>query len=153
MQLEDLFIKNAIRAKLPLQTREEIIQKAGEILVEADAVEPRYIHAMKQAIDELGPYCVIAPGIALLHARPEDGVKRACLSLLTLKSAVPFGHSANDPVDLVFTLGAQDKKGHIEALAELAQFLSKEDILQRLRTCETSQNLQEEIFQYISKRK
>jgi PTS system ascorbate-specific IIA component len=153
MQLEDLLIRNTIRAKLPLQTRDEIIQKAGELLVEADAIEPRYIHAMKRVMDELGPYCVIAPGIALLHARPEDGVKRACLSLLTLEKPVHFGHSTNDPVDLVFTLGARDKQGHIEALAELAVFLSKEEFLQIVRGCENSQSLQNEIFEYITTRK
>ncbi|MHB8806186.1 MAG: PTS sugar transporter subunit IIA [Anaerolineaceae bacterium] len=153
MHLEDLLIESTIRAKLPLHTRDEIIQKAGELLVEADAIEPRYIQAMKKVLDELGPYCVIAPGIALLHARPEDGVKRACLSLLTLQNPVNFGHSTNDPVDLVFTLGAKDKKGHIEALAELAGFLSEEEFLQTVRACENSQTLQKEIFEYIALRK
>ncbi len=153
MQLEELLIKSAIRAKLPLQTREEIIQKAGEILAEVNAIDPRYIDAMKQVMNELGPYCVIAPGIALLHARPEDGVKKACLSLITLKNPVCFGHSTNDPVDLVFTLGARDKNSHIEALAELASYLSKEDFLNILRGCKTSQKLQEEIFKYMKSRK
>jgi PTS system ascorbate-specific IIA component len=32
----------------------------------------------------------LAPGIALLHARPEDGVKQACLSLITLQYPVKF---------------------------------------------------------------
>ena len=153
MRLEDLLIKNTIKARLPLQTKEEVIQKAGELLVEADAIEPRYIQAMKRVIDELGAYCVIAPGIALLHARPEDGVKRVCLSLLTLQKPVYFGHSTNDPVDLVFTLGALDKKGHIEALRELAEFLSKDDFLRMLRGCEDSLSLQKEIFKYIAIRK
>lgn len=153
MRLEDLLIKNTIKARLPLQTKEEVIQKAGELLVEADAIEPRYIQAMKKVMEELGPYCVVAPGIALLHARPEDGVKRACLSLLTLQDPVKFGHSTNDPVDLVFTLGAIDKQGHIEALAKLAVFLSKEDFLQLLRGCEDSQSLQKNIFEYITTRK
>ena len=153
MQLEGLLIKNTIAARLLLSTREEIIQKAGELLVEADMVEPRYIQAMKRVLDELGPYCVIAPGIALLHARPEDGVKQACLSLITLQYPVKFGHSTNDPVDIVFTLGAKDKQGHIEALAELAGYLSKEKFLQMIRACENSQALQKAIFDYIKSRK
>jgi mannitol/fructose-specific phosphotransferase system IIA component (Ntr-type) len=153
MQLERLLIKSAIRAKLSLETREEIIQKAGDMLVEAGAIKPEYIQAMKKGIDELGPYCVIAPGITLLHARPEDGVERACLSLLTLRNPVKFGHSTNDPVDVVFALGAKDKNDHIEALAELAGFLAKEDFLQVLRNSEDSHTLQEKIFEYIKTRK
>jgi PTS system ascorbate-specific IIA component len=108
---------------------------------------------MKKVMNELGPYCVIAPGIALLHARPEDGVKKACLSLITLKKPVPFGHSTNDPVDVVFTLGARNKEDHIEALAELADYLLQEKFLQILRGCENSQNLQMEIFEYIERKK
>ncbi len=153
MQLEDLFVKDAIKAKLPLKTREEAIQTAGELLVEVGMVEPRYILAMKKVVDELGPYCVIAPGIALLHARPEDGVKHECLSLITLQHPIQFGHSTNDPVDIIFTLGAKDKQNHIEALAELANYLSKEEFLQMIRSCESSQSLQKAIFHYIQEKK
>jgi mannitol/fructose-specific phosphotransferase system IIA component (Ntr-type) len=153
MDLEDIFIQEAIQAKLDLHSRDEVIQKAGELLAAAKAVRPEYIDAMKRVMDELGPYCVIAPGIALLHARPEDGVNRSCLALITLKSPVPFGHSSNDPVDLAFALGAVDKQNHIKALAELADYLSNEDFLQLLRESLDSDSLRKSIFSYIKSRK
>jgi PTS system ascorbate-specific IIA component len=59
---------------------------------------------MRRVLQELGPYAVIAPGIALLHARPDDGVLAPCLALITLSRAVEFGSEQNDPVDLVFAL-------------------------------------------------
>jgi len=46
---------------------------AGAFLVDTDAVFPSYVDAMVRAVEELGPYMVVAPGIALAHARPEDG--------------------------------------------------------------------------------
>jgi len=153
MHLDQLLIRKAIQAKLDLRTRDEVIEKSGELLVAAGAIEPRYTAAMKRVVDELGPYCVIAPGIALLHARPDDGVKRTCLALITLKTPLAFGHSSNDPVDLAFALGATDKQSHISALAELAGFLSDDKFLRILRESEDSAVLQESIFDVLHNRK
>jgi len=153
MQLKELLIRDAVQAKLDLRTRDEVIQMSGEMLVAAGAVEPRYASAMKQVMDDLGPYCVIAPGIALLHARPEDGVIRSCLSLITLRTPIKFGHSSNDPVDLAFALGALDKKSHIGALAELAGYLSNEDFLRVLRSSADTPALQTSLFSYMEKGK
>ena len=88
---------------------------AGAFLVDTDAVFPSYVDAMVRAVEELGPYMIVAPGIALAHARPEDGVKRMCMSLVRLASPVEFGSEANDPVDLVFAFGAVDKEAHLQA--------------------------------------
>ncbi len=153
IRLEELLIKEAIKAKLELHSRDEVIEKSGELLVAAKAIQTEYIKAMKRTMDELGPYCVISPGFALLHARPEDGVNRSCLSLITLKEPIAFGHSSNDPVDLVFTLGAVDKQSHINALAELAGYLANSDFLQILRECDDSETLVNSIFSYIKKGK
>lgn len=152
MRLEDLFIQEAIKAKLDLHSRDEVIEESGRLLVAAKAVRPEYIDAMKRVMDELGPYCVISPGIALLHARPEDGVNRSCLSLITLKEPIPFGHSSNDPVDLAFALGAIDKQSHIKALAELAGYLADSDFLQILRKNHDSKTLVNSIFSYIRRK-
>ena len=77
---------------------------------------------MKAVIEEMGPYAVIAPGVVLLHARPEDGVKRICMVIATLKDGINFG-SKNDPVRLAIGLGAIDHEGHIDILRELTNFL------------------------------
>ncbi|HAF62156.1 MAG TPA: PTS maltose transporter subunit IIBC [Anaerolineaceae bacterium] len=153
MKLDELLIPDAIQAKLDLSTIDQTIQKAGELLVAAGAVEQRYIQGMKNTLKMVGPYFVIAPGIALLHARPEDGVIKSSLALVTLKRPIPFGHSTNDPVDLVFALAATDKNSHVEALAELAGYLSEEEFLQLLRGSGDTSSLKESIHFYIGKRK
>ena len=87
------------------ETAEEAIRLAGELLAKAGAAEERYADAMVKSYRERGPYFVLAPHIALPHARAEDGVKEASVSLIRLKKPVVFGHAANDPVQLVFALG------------------------------------------------
>ena len=79
---------------------------------------------MLAVLDELGPYFVIAPGIAIAHARPSESVLSAGLSLAVLATPVEFGSDHNDPVRLVFGLCAKDHDGHIEVLAGLAEVLS-----------------------------
>jgi PTS system ascorbate-specific IIA component len=148
MDLYELLVPEAIQAKQELADRAAVIQRAGELLAAAGAIEPEYASAMQRVMDELGPYCVIAPGIALLHARPEDGVLRSCLGLITLKTPVVFGHSANDPVDLAFALGALDKQSHIRALAQLAEYLSQEGFLCGLREAVTTDILKDFIYSY-----
>ena len=78
---------------------------------------------MIQAFEDLGPYMVIAPGIALAHARPSSSVIETGLSLVTLKSPIEFGSTSNDPVSLVIGLAAVDHDSHIDLMAALSELL------------------------------
>jgi PTS system ascorbate-specific IIA component len=142
---KSLFKREAVRAQKSVQNWQEAVRMAGQLLVETRSIESRYVDAMERVIREIGPYAVIAPGIVLLHARPEDGVIEPCFGLVTLATPVPFGHSQNDPVDLVFVLGAVDKKNHIQALQRLAGLLGDKASLASLRAAQTD----EEVFSVI----
>jgi len=120
---------------------EDAIRAVGRLLVADDAVEPRFIDAMIRVAKEFGPYIVVAPGIALPHARPEDGVKQASIAMITLAEPVNFGNEQNDPVSLVIALAAVDNKQHIQSLAELASVLGEEDNVQRLRSARSADEL------------
>jgi PTS system ascorbate-specific IIA component len=111
----------------------EAIRLAGAGLVASGATTPAYTDEMVAAVDELGPYIVVAPGLALAHSRPSPAVSRTGLSWVGLAEPVEFGHKTNDPVDLVIGLAALDHDGHIEVMSALAGILSDEDGLARLR--------------------
>jgi PTS system ascorbate-specific IIA component len=141
LRLSDLLTPETVQAKLSVSDWEEAAQAVGSLLLQAGRIEPSYIEAMIHVLREMGPYAVIAPGIVLLHARPEDGVLEPCLGLVTLATPVEFGHSQNDPVDLVFALGARDKKAHISALQQLARLLGDDKALAELRAALDSEAL------------
>lgn len=82
--LSKMLAKETIVLRLSVSDWQQAVREAGRLLVNAGAVEPRYVEAMIQMVREMGPYIVIAPGVALPHARPEDGVKKAYMSLVTL---------------------------------------------------------------------
>jgi PTS system ascorbate-specific IIA component len=141
IKLSNLLTLETVRAKVAVTDWEAAAEVVGALLVNAGRIEPSYIEAMKRVLKEMGPYAVIAPGIVLLHARPEDGVLEPCLGLATLSTPVEFGHSENDPVDLVFALGAKDKKAHINALQQLAKLLGDEQALAELRAAPDADSL------------
>lgn len=129
----ELLTTETIRVGVEAQDWEEVVDATGELLLNTGAIQPSYVDAMKETIEELGPYVVLAPGIALLHSRPEGGVNRICMSLVILDPPVEFGHPDNDPVDLAFALGGVDESSHMEALSQLAEGLSQEALVARLR--------------------
>ncbi|MBN1267886.1 MAG: PTS sugar transporter subunit IIA [Anaerolineales bacterium] len=140
-QLNDLLTEETVAANLPAAGWSDAADLVGGLLVSAGKIEQRYIQAAREVVEEIGPYIVLAPGIALLHARPEDGVLEPCLALVTLSEPVYFGSPENDPVDLVFMLGAVDKDQHLTALQQLAMLLSNEEVLEELRAADSSHQL------------
>ncbi len=121
------------------------VRLAGAGLVASGAATEAYTDEMIRCVEELGPYIVIAPGVALAHSRPSPAVRRSGLSWVTLRRAVAFGHPENDPVDLVVGLAAPDEEGHIEALATLADLLSDDARQAELRACTTPVELRRRI--------
>ena len=123
---------NTIRTHVKVNHWQEAIRASGELLVAADLVEPRYIDAMIETTKELGPYCVIAPGIAIPHARPEAGVKETGFSAITLAKPVEFGNLDNDPVYIIMAFCALDHDSHIELLKFMARTIAQDGFIERV---------------------
>lgn len=131
--LAGLLTEKTIRLKAYAADWRMALRLGGQLLVDAGGVEPRYVDAMIQMMLDLGPYVVIAPGLALGHARPEAGVLRTCFSLVTLRTPVEFGVPENDPVDVIFSFGAPDKNAHLDALRQMAALCSDEESMRAIR--------------------
>ena len=145
MRLADILNPQSIALDAPAKDWQEAVRLAGEYMLLDDGIEESYIQAMIDAVVEIGPYMVVAPGIAIAHARPESGAKKICLSLVRLSEPVEFGSSANDPVDLVFGLAALDHESHIGALRDLATLLQDADSMHAIRSAQKP----EEVYDLI----
>lgn len=133
---------NLIKVGAEVQTAEEAIYEAGKLLLEGGSIEASYIDAMVQSYKKNGPYFVLAPHIAIPHARPEDGVKEASVSLLQLKEPVTFGHKSNDPVHLIFALGASSSDEHLTLLKKLTHLLNDSSNVEALKNAENLEVVQ-----------
>jgi PTS system ascorbate-specific IIA component len=87
---------------------------------------------MVRMIDEHGPYIVVAPGLALAHARPGPEVATDGLAVVTLANPVEFGHPYNDPVRVVLGVAAASNESHLQLVAELANIFNDSDAVDRL---------------------
>ena len=125
--LSALLPGRAIRLRQPARDWRDAVRRVGEALTASGAASPAYADEMIATVEQLGPYIVIAPGIALAHSRPSPAVHRTGLAWVTLARPVAFGHPENDPVGLVVGLAAVDDSSHVEALATLADLLGDDE--------------------------
>lgn len=113
MKLRDSLAENkSIRLQAEAETWQDAVKIGVDLLVAADVVEPRYYQAILDAVEQHGPYFVLAPGTAMPHGRPEEGVKKTGFALVTLKKPLEFNHEDNDPVDILITMAAVDANTH-----------------------------------------
>ncbi|AWF37789.1 phosphoenolpyruvate-dependent sugar phosphotransferase system, EIIA 2 family protein [Klebsiella oxytoca] len=133
--------RQSITVDCPAATPEEAIRKAGNALCRAGACSPQYVQAMIASYRELGPYFVIAPGLALPHARPEQGAIKAQISAIRLREPLAFGHAENDPVRVVLGLSATSSDAHIHLIQHIVTVLSDENNLHTLMHSDNPEQL------------
>ncbi|MFW5794882.1 MAG: PTS sugar transporter subunit IIA [Bacillota bacterium] len=126
----------------------EAIKLAGKLLYKNKYIKKRYIDDMISAVKELGPYIVLAPGIAFAHSRPDSGVIKTGISMITLKKPVKFGNKDNDPVNIVFAIAAKDNSSHVNMLKKLSSFLDSDQNIDFLKNENNSKNIAEKINNY-----
>lgn len=136
--LKDLLTAETVVVEYNCESWERAVERGGELLENINAIDHSYTKAMKKSILDNGPYVVIAPHVALLHARPEDGVKEVCMSLQIIRSGVSFGYEKRDPVKLVFAFGAIDSQSHLSALQKLMELFNNEMLLDKLKNVQNT---------------
>lgn len=138
---ESLITPSLVRAAAEVDDWRAAVEIVGGLLQEDGACTPEYVEAMKQAVVDLGPYMVVAPGVAMPHARPEAGVLRAGLAVATLATPVPFGHEANDPVRLVIGFAAIDKDAHLATIQQIVALLQDSERTAAVHAARTDDEL------------
>ena len=108
------------------------VRLAGRALERSGAAQPAYADEMVRMIEEHGPYVVIAPGLALAHARPGPAVLADGLAIVTLAEPVNFGHPHNDPVSVVLGLAIKSADAHLKTVANLANIFNDSNAIQAL---------------------
>ena len=126
----------------------EAIELCATPLLENQSITPNYIDAIFQLHESIGPYYVLAPGIAMPHARPEQGVNNLGLSMLLVKNGVNFNSEENDPVYLITLLAASDSTSHIEMLTQLASLFAESDDVNSIFNAKNSDEILTVIDRY-----
>ena len=109
---------------VPAADWRDAIRKAGDRLVASGFTTDAYTDQMIETVEKMGPYIVIAPGLALAHSRPSKAVLGTGLSWVRLSTPVEFGNKANDPVSLVIGLAGRDEQEHLQVMSAIAGALT-----------------------------
>jgi len=129
IMLNDLLDRKTVQLKVDCKDWKDAVQRGAAVLEEKGSITADYVTAIFENFEKMGTYMVVAPGIVLSHARPENGVNEVCMSMITLKEPIEFGSDLNDPVKLVVTFAAVDSQTHLTALSQLMNlFLATEDL-------------------------
>lgn len=131
--LAEAMTESTVRLDVEAADWRAAVRSVGQLLVDNQAIQSTYVDAMVRYIEAKGPYVVIAPGVAVPHASPDDGASAVGLAVVRLKEPVAFGHAENDPVDLLFCLTSPDFASHISLLVGMTAVLGDAEALQRIR--------------------
>jgi PTS system ascorbate-specific IIA component len=118
------------------------VHLVGDVLARSGATTAEYGDEMVRMIEEHGPYVVIAPGLALAHARPGPSVLADGFAIVTLATPVNFGHQHNDPVKVVVGLAIKTADTHLAAVAQLANVFNDSSAIDELAVATTTAEIQ-----------
>lgn len=119
------------------QDWQEALTIACAPLIEYGAAELGYLQGIIENTKSWGPYYLIAPGIAMPHARPEQGAIDNQITLTTLNQPVVFGHEDCDPVWLLITVCATHSDDHIRLIQRISELVDSPLLLDEIRTAKT----------------
>ena len=140
MTLKDsLIANNSIALQAEANDWKAAVKLGTDLLEKAGVVDSRYYGAILDGTAKFGPYYLLAPGLAMPHGRPEEGVLKNGFALVTLKEPVVFGDEDNDPVDILITLAAVDQESHnVGGITQVVNLFEDEDNFDRLRAATTA---------------
>ncbi|HGN0345024.1 PTS sugar transporter subunit IIA [Proteus mirabilis] len=130
--LKTLLTPDVVQVIPQVKDWREAIKIACQPLIDKGCIEPRYVDAIYKSHEQIGPYYVLGPGIAMPHARPEEGVNQLSLALTIIEKGGEFGANENDPVKLLIVLAATDNDSHINAIVKLAELFDNQDDIDTL---------------------
>lgn len=147
--LQDLLSEDNVSFRYPAETWEDVIRHGGQLMVDAGFTDPTYTEAMIDVVRDMGPYIVLAPGLAMPHARPEMGAKQVGAALVTLEKPIDFGSPENDPVSVAVFLCAPNKDEHIQLLTDIATLFEDEEFLDAAVNFESLEDVQAFLAEHL----
>ncbi|WP_195336034.1 BglG family transcription antiterminator [Paraclostridium bifermentans] len=146
--LRELLNEDTIYLNQEATSWEDAIRVSANPLKNLGYIKDSYIDAMIENVRKLGPYIVIAPKVAMPHARPEDGVNKVSMTLTTFKEDIYFSGKEQHKVKILISLAPKDNQTHIKALACLTKMLSKKENIDKILNSKDKYEILEVINKY-----
>lgn len=143
LRLSDFLNKEAIKPKLEMNTKHEVLDELVSLLEKTGQVTDReqFLQVIKER-EKLGS-TGIGYNIAIPHAR-SSAIKSLVGAFGVSKEGVDFDALDKEPVHLFFLLGApQNASGeYLKALAIISRFLRRKKARQNLMEVQTAEEIE-----------
>lgn len=116
--------ENNVKLQAEAKDWEEAVRIGAGILVSQGCAKQSYVEGIVKAVKEMGPYIIVAEGLAMPHTRPECGATDIGCSLITLKEPVYFDGD-KEPVRVMICFSAVDSESHLDILKMIVGFVEK----------------------------
>lgn len=127
--IRDILVEAVVDVEKEVHNWQDCVEAGGDLLVKANKITPTFIHSMIDVVNELGPYMILLPDVALFHGKPSEAVKEACLSFITFDKDIYFSEFENQRIKCCFCLGAVDANSHMQMLASLVPLLQNQEFI------------------------
>jgi mannitol/fructose-specific phosphotransferase system IIA component (Ntr-type) len=131
-RLSSLLHKDLVFLQSEAEDWVNAVKIGTQALIKKKAITENYELMLLENIRRLKAYVVIKSGVAIPHAKPEDGVNYLALSFVLLKKGVYFGHPKNDPVNFILILASPNTTSHLKALESFIRIIKNDENLQAL---------------------
>lgn len=135
---DDVLTKENIELGVELDSQDEAIRRAGELLVQNGHVEEKYIDSMFEREKSVSTYMGNAVAIPHGTSDSKQWVEKSGLSILTVPEGVEYG-DGNIAMLIIGIAGKGDE--HLEILSSIAQVVSDEDNVAKIVQAESEEEL------------
>ncbi len=141
--LREFIEQNHVKFVEKAKDWKEAIAISCETLEADNTVEANYKEDIIACVEKYGPYIVIAPNIAMPHSQEgATGVHKTAIAFTKFEQPVSFDE--NNPelnAQLFFTLASCNSEQHLENMTRLSELLSNEELVAKLATVKTVEEL------------
>lgn len=150
LSLSQLLPENRISFKSGKYSWQESVELAGRLLEKDNVTNSAYTEKMYLQIKKYGPYMKVLNNVMLLHAKPDDPKKYSLpgMSLVCFKNPIKFNYKVK--ANYVFSLYAPNANSHLEALKQLTEMFSDNNLLTKFKSAENGKTISK-IFNSIEK--
>ncbi len=145
MLLKDIVEGNRCAFYKEASDWKDAIKKSCAPLVTAGCATEEYAQRIIECVEELGPYIVIIPGLAIPHStNGSPGVRKTAVAFAKFENPVHFDENDHEKdAVLFFTLAAVDEDEHLNNMRQLFLILSDEELLEKLMQVNSAEDLLE----------
>ncbi|MGB3681639.1 MAG: PTS sugar transporter subunit IIA [Rubrobacteraceae bacterium] len=135
---DDVLVKDNIELGVQLDSQDEAIRRAGELLVQNGYVEEKYIDSMFEREKSVSTFMGNAVAIPHGTSDSKQWVEKSGLSILTVPEGVDYG----DGEIAMLIIGIAGKGNeHLEILSNIAQVCSDEENVAKIVQAESKDEL------------